>query len=167
MSVKQISVFLENRPGALCEMTRVLGENAIDMRAFSLAETSDFGIARVIVDEVYKTTTVLKEAGFINSVSSVLAVAIPDVPGGLSGVLKVLKEAEVNVEYIYAFVGGKKDSAYMIPGQKGRHLRGHLLRRCAFRRHTAGQTSREQGQDHRGAFARQRRPLLLHAPVLL
>ena len=114
MSVKQISVFLENRPGALCEMTRVLGENAIDMRAFSLAETSDFGIARVIVDEVYKTTTVLKEAGFINSVSSVLAVAIPDVPGGLSGVLKVLKEAEVNVEYIYAFVGGKKDSAYMI-----------------------------------------------------
>ncbi|MBR5380762.1 MAG: acetolactate synthase [Clostridia bacterium] len=114
MSVKQISVFLENRPGALCEMTRVLGENAIDMRAFSLAETSDFGIARVIVDEVYKTTTVLKEAGFINSVSSVLAVAIPDVPGGLSGVLKVLKEAEVNVEYIYAFVGGRKDSAYMI-----------------------------------------------------
>ena len=114
MSVKQISVFLENRPGALCEMTRVLGENAIDMRAFSLAETSDFGIARVIVDEVYKTTTVLKEAGFINSVSSVLAVAIPDVPGGLSGVLKVLKEAEVNVEYIYAFVGGKKDRAYMI-----------------------------------------------------
>ncbi|MBQ4452798.1 MAG: acetolactate synthase [Clostridia bacterium] len=114
MSVKQISVFLENRPGALCEMTRVLGENAIDMRAFSLAETSDFGIARVIVDEVYKTTTVLKEAGFINSVSSVLAVAIPDVPGGLSGVLKVLMEAEVNVEYIYAFVGGKKDSAYMI-----------------------------------------------------
>jgi hypothetical protein len=114
MSVKQISVFLENRPGALCEMTRVLGENAIDMRDFSLAETSDFGIARVIVDEVYKTTTVLKEAGFINSVSSVLAVAIPDVPGGLSGVLKVLKEAEVNVEYIYAFVGGRKDSAYMI-----------------------------------------------------
>ena len=114
MGVKQISVFLENRPGALCEMTRVLGENAIDMRAFSLAETSDFGIARVIVDEVYKTTTVLKEAGFINSVSSVLAVAIPDVPGGLSGVLKVLKEAEVNVEYIYAFVGGRKDSAYMI-----------------------------------------------------
>ena len=114
MSVKQISVFLENRPGALCEMTKVLGDNGIDMRAFSLAETSDFGIARVIVDEVYKTTTVLKEANFINSVSSVLAVAIPDVPGGLSGVLKVLKEAQVNVEYIYAFVGGKKDSAYLI-----------------------------------------------------
>ena len=62
MSVKQISVFLENRPGALCEMTRVLGENAIDMRAFSLAETSDFGIARVIVDEVYKTLKVADDA---------------------------------------------------------------------------------------------------------
>ena len=127
MSVKQISVFLENKPGSLADMTRVLADNDIDMRAFSLAETSDFGIARVIVDDLYKTTTVLKDAGFIHSVSSVLAVAIPDVPGGLSHVLAVLREGEVNVEYMYAFLGGKKDSAYMIFKVAGHHRAAALL----------------------------------------
>ena len=114
MSVKQISVFLENKPGALSDMARVLADNGIDMRAFSLAETSDFGIARVIVDDLYKTTTVLKDAGFVHSVSSVLAVAIPDVPGGLCQVLNVLRDGNINVEYMYAFLGGKANSAYMI-----------------------------------------------------
>ena len=114
MSVKQISVFLENRPGALCEMTRVLGENAIDMRAFSLAETSEFGIARIIVDDVYKTVTVLKEAGCVYSLSNVLAVAVPDVPGGLHTVLKVLAAGGVNVEYMYAFLSRNSPDAYMI-----------------------------------------------------
>ena len=115
MSVKQISVFLENKPGALYAMTGVLAQNQIDMRAFSLAETSDFGIARIIVDDVYKTTTVLKEAGFINNVTPVLGVAIPDIPGGLNKVLHVLTDAHVNVEYMYAFLGGKAvDHAYMI-----------------------------------------------------
>ena len=107
MSVKQVSVFLENRPGALLEMTRVLADSNIDMRAFSLAETSDFGIARIIVDDLYKTTMTLKDAGFIASVSSVLAVAIPDVPGGLSQVLTVLTSIGVNIEYMYAFLGAQ------------------------------------------------------------
>ena len=115
MSIKQISVFLENKPGSLYAMTSVLAQNEIDMRAFSLAETSDFGIARIIVDDVYKTTTVLKDAGFVNNVTPVLGVAIPDVPGGLNKVLQVLTEANVNVEYMYAFLGGKDvDHAYMI-----------------------------------------------------
>lgn len=115
MSIKQISVFLENKPGSLYAMTGVLAQNRIDMRAFSLAETSDFGIARIIVDDVYKTTTVLKDAGFVNSVTPVLGVAIPDVPGGLCKVLQILTDAKVNVEYMYAFLGGKDvDHAYMI-----------------------------------------------------
>ena len=114
MSVKQISVFLENKPGALKAMTGVLAENSIDMRAFSLAETSDFGIARIIVDDVYKTTTVLKDAGFVHNITPVIGVAISDTPGGLDSVLRVLAEAGVNVEYMYAFLGGKKDAAYMI-----------------------------------------------------
>ena len=115
MSIKQISVFLENKPGSLYAMTGVLAQNKIDMRAFSLAETSDFGIARIIVDDVYKTTTVLKESGFINNITPVLGVAIPDVPGGLNKVLQVLADAQVNVEYMYAFLGGKDtDHAYMI-----------------------------------------------------
>ncbi|MBR3495057.1 MAG: ACT domain-containing protein [Clostridia bacterium] len=113
MSVKQISVFLENKPGCLLAMTKVLAEHEIDMRAFSLAETSDFGIARILVDDVIATATVLKDAGFISSVTSVLAVAVPDVPGGLNQVLTVLAEQNINVEYMYAFVG-KGTGAYMV-----------------------------------------------------
>ena len=113
--IKQISVFLENKPGALYAMTGVLAQNKIDMRAFSLAETSDFGIARIIVDNVYAATTVLKDAGFIHSVTPVLGVAIPDTPGGLNKVLQVITDAGVNVEYMYAFLGGKDtERAYMI-----------------------------------------------------
>ena len=115
MSVKQISVFLENKPGKLCAMTEVLAREQIEMRALSLAETKDFGIVRIIVDDVYKATTVLKDEGYVHSVTSVLGVAIPDVPGGLSQVLRVLGEADINVEYMYAFLGGKDvDHAYMI-----------------------------------------------------
>ena len=114
MSVKQISVFLENRPGALKAMTGVLAENQIDMRAFSLAETSEFGIARIIVDDVYKTTTVLKDAGFVHSITPVIGVALSDTPGGLDSVLQILADAQVNIEYMYAFLGGKENTAYMI-----------------------------------------------------
>lgn len=115
MTIKQISVFVENRPGALYAMTGVLAQHKVDLRALSLAETSDFGIARIIVDDVYKATTVLKDAGYVHSVTNVLGVAIPDVPGGLNRVLQVLTDARVNVEYMYAFLGGKdSEHAYMI-----------------------------------------------------
>lgn len=115
MSLKQISVFLENKPGTLLTMTGVLADNHIDMRALSIAETKDFGIVRMIVDDVYDTTTVLKDAGFIHSLTPVLGVVIPDTPGGLDQVLRVLADAQVNVEYMYAFLGGKNtDHAYMI-----------------------------------------------------
>ena len=113
--MKQISVFLENKPGALYGMTGVLAQHKIDMRALSLAETSDFGIARIIVDNVYAAATVLKDAGYVHSLTSVLGVAIPDTPGGLNKVLQVLTNAKVNVEYMYAFLGGKDtEHAYMI-----------------------------------------------------
>ena len=114
MSVKQISVFLENRPGALSDLTGVLAENNIDMRAFSLAEASDFGIARVIVDDVYKTTTVLRDAGFVHLVAPVLAVALSDTPGGLNAILKALTAEKINVEYMYAFLGNTPGKAYMV-----------------------------------------------------
>ena len=116
MSVKQISVFLENRPGCLYEMTKVLAENDIDMRGLSLAETSDFGIVRLIVNNVLNTATVLKDAGFVNSLTPVLAVAVQNAPGGLSKVLGVLTDSEINIEYMYAITlaGGENGSAYMI-----------------------------------------------------
>lgn len=115
MSIKQISVFAENKPGTMKTMTDVLAENNIDMRALSLAETKDFGIVRIIVDNVYAAVTALKDAGFVHSITPVLGVAIPDEPGGLTHVLSILYNANVNVEYMYAFLGGKTaNGAYMI-----------------------------------------------------
>ena len=115
MSIKQISVFVENTPGALYGLTGVLAQHQVDLRALSLADTSEFGIVRMIVDNVYQATTVLKDAGYVHSLTPVVGVAIPDVPGGLNRVLQVLTDAKVNIEYMYAFLGGKSvDHAYMI-----------------------------------------------------
>lgn len=113
MSVKQISVFLENKPGSLLDMTKKLAENGIDMRAFSLAETSEFGIARILVDDVLETIDVLKEAGYVSSLTSVLAIKVSDTPGSLNQVLALLSDAGINVEYMYAFAG-KGSGAYMV-----------------------------------------------------
>ena len=106
MSIKQISVFLENKPGTLKKMTGVLAEHNVDMRALSLAETKDFGIARLIVDDVFNAVNILKDADFVASLTSVLAVEVPDVPGGLDKLLEIFAEAQVNIEYMYAFIGG-------------------------------------------------------------
>ena len=115
MSVKQISIFVENRPGAMHEMTNVLAENKIDMRALSLAETEGFGIVRIIVDDAYEATTVLKEAGYINKLTPVVVVAIPDETGGLNKVLQLFTDNDINVDYMYAILGGKEiNEAYMI-----------------------------------------------------
>ncbi len=115
MSIKQISVFLENKPGALLHMTQVLAEHKIDMRALSLAEAEDFGIARIIVNDLYEATTVLKDAGYIHKITSVIGIRIPDETGGLNQVLQIMSEAGVNLEYMYAFMGGPSiDHAYMI-----------------------------------------------------
>lgn len=115
MSIKQISIFVENKPGALYGLTGVLAQSQVDLRALSLAETSEFGIVRIIVNNVYQATTVLKDAGYVHNLTPVVAVAIPDVPGGLNRVLQVLANANINVEYMYAFLGGKhSDGAYMI-----------------------------------------------------
>jgi hypothetical protein len=112
MSIKQISVFLENRPGTLKKLTSVLAKNNIDMRATSLAETKDFGIARIIVDDAYEAVNTLKENDFVASLTSVLGVEIPDEAGGLDKLLDYFAEADVNIEYMYAFAG--KKNAYMI-----------------------------------------------------
>ena len=129
MSVKQISVFLENKAGAMQGMTQTLADNKIDMRALSLAETNDFGIVRLIVDDVYAASTVLKEAGYIHNITPVLGVAIPDEPGGLNTVLKVLGAADINVEYMYAFLGGASaEHAYMIFRVQDRKVAAAALR---------------------------------------
>lgn len=115
MSVKQISIFLENKPGKMCEMTEVLAANKINMRALSLAETEGFGIVRIIVDDVYEATTVLKDAGYINKLTSVVVVELPDVPGGLNQILKVFANSQINLDYMYAISAEtSRDKAYMV-----------------------------------------------------
>ena len=115
MSVKQLSVFLENRPGMLNEMTALLADNQIDMRALSLAETKDFGIVRMITQDTAAAEAVLKDAGFLARSTPVLAYAVPDEPGGLNTLLGHFSHAGINIEYMYAFLGGRTaDHAYMI-----------------------------------------------------
>ena len=131
MSVKQISVFVENKAGAMLGMTSTLAAHNIDMRALSLAETSDFGIARVIVNDVYEASTVLKDAGFIFNVTSVVCVCIPDEPGGLNNVLQVLSDEGISIEYMYAFLGGAEAKhAYMIF-----RVKDHKTAQAALRSH--------------------------------
>ena len=114
MSVKQISVFLENKPGQLNHMTTVLSKHEIDMKALALAETTDFGIARFIVDDVLETVTVLNQEGYISRLTPVIAVEIPDEPGALNRVLQVFTDNEINLEYMYAILSAEGQKAYMI-----------------------------------------------------
>ena len=115
MTLNQISVFVENCPGKLQLLTDVLAKNKINMRALSLAEASEFGIVRIIADDIDAAASVLKNEGFVYTIARVLGVAIPDEPGGLNHVLHVLSESGVNVEYMYAFLGSKDTAhAYMI-----------------------------------------------------
>jgi hypothetical protein len=104
MKVEQISIFIENKSGRLAEITRILGDSGINIRALSLADTSDFGILRLIVNDGAKATAVLKENGFTVSKTEVVAVEVPDRPGGLSAILQALDQEGINVEYMYAFV---------------------------------------------------------------
>ena len=115
MSLNQISVFVENKPGRLQELTDILAKMDVNMRALSLAETAEFGIVRIIVDELDSAVEMLKAEGYIYTITKVLGVAIPDEPGGLNRVLKILNQTGVNIEYMYAFLGGKSaQHAYMI-----------------------------------------------------
>jgi hypothetical protein len=114
MIVQQISVFLENRIGRLAEVTEILGSSGINIRALSLADTADFGILRLIVDDVEKAIKILKEEGLTVGETDVVAVEVPDAPGGLARLLGVLRDELVNVEYMYAFVKAPAESAIMI-----------------------------------------------------
>ena len=112
MSVNQVSVFLENKPGTLNKLTEVLATNKINIRALSLAETSELGIVRMIVNDVFEAVNVLKENNFVAILTPVLAYAIADEAGYLNGLLQKFTAADVNIEYMYAFAG--KERAYMI-----------------------------------------------------
>ncbi|MDR2549002.1 MAG: ACT domain-containing protein [Desulfobulbus sp.] len=114
MRVEQIAVFLENKSGRLAEITRILAENEINIRALSVADTADFGILRLIVDKVDLAKESLRAGGFTVGKTNVVAVEVPDRSGGLASVLKVVNEAGLNVEYMYAFVNKSGADAVLI-----------------------------------------------------
>ncbi|MFH0953224.1 MAG: ACT domain-containing protein [Verrucomicrobiota bacterium] len=114
MKVKQLSIFMENRAGRLADITRLLGDAKVNIRALSLADTSDFGILRLIVSDVEKALKILRDSGHTVSLTDVVAVEVPDHPGGLASVLEPLRGANVNVEYMYAFVEKATDKAVVI-----------------------------------------------------
>ena len=114
MNIHQISVFLENRTGQLAEITRLLADAGVDIRAISIAETADYGLARMIVDDSYKASSILLQHGDILSMTPVWAVEVPDQAGGLAQLLAVLAEAKVDVEYMYSLFTHKEGNAYMV-----------------------------------------------------
>jgi hypothetical protein len=114
MKVEQISIFLENRPGALEGVTKVISEAKINIRALSLADTSDFGILRLIVNDVETARKILKEKGYTVKRTEVVAVEVPDRPGGLHSIMQALSDKGINVEYMYAFVERSGQNAIII-----------------------------------------------------
>ena len=114
MNIHQISVFLENRTGQLAEIAKLLAENHVDIRALSIAETSDYGLARMIVDDAHKASAVLLAHGDILSMTPVWAVEVPDSPGGLSDLLLLLAQEQIDVEYMYSLFTHREGLAYMV-----------------------------------------------------
>lgn len=114
MKVEQISVFLENRSGRLGDVTRTLASNGINIRALSVADTADYGLLRLIVDDPDRATSVLNDQGFTVVATEVLAIVVPDRPGGLSGIIDILSSKGLNIDYMYAFVGSSGENAIVI-----------------------------------------------------
>ncbi len=114
MLIKQMSVFVENTTGRLADLTKILADNGIDIKASTIADTVDFGILRCIVPDPEKATEILKEAGFTASITEVVAVSLEDKPGGLHKVLKILSEAQIGVDYIYSTIKSQEDEAVIM-----------------------------------------------------
>ena len=112
--IKQLSIFLENRAGALARITELLAQNEIDLRALFIAETTDYGVLRVIVSDAEKAVGVLKNNGVLVEVNEVLGISVPDKPGGLAEVLKLLSDNGIDVAYMYSMFGKNDKKAHMI-----------------------------------------------------
>lgn len=114
MSITQISIFLENRAGQLSEITKILSENNIDLKALNIAETADYGILRIISDDSDKAAKLLRDNGFIVTETPVAAAAVPNKAGGLNELLNIISKEEIDIEYMYSVFGQKDGLAYMI-----------------------------------------------------
>lgn len=120
-TIKQFSIFVENKQGKMAELTRLIADAGIDLRTLSLADTRDFGILRIIVNKPEETEALLRENGWTFKATSVIGVKVPDCPGGVATVLEALNEADVNVEYMYAFVNrtpGRADTVICVDNEQ-------------------------------------------------
>lgn len=114
MTIQQLSIFVENKPGRMAEIARMIADEGIDIRALSLADTDSYGILRLIVDHPEAARKALQDRGLTLSLTDVLAVQMADHPGGFAEVLDVLSRGDINIEYMYAFIGQKSGSAVVI-----------------------------------------------------
>lgn len=114
MAIQQVSVFVQNKPGALSAICKLLAESGVDMRAMFISDTKEFSILRLIADDTEKAAEVLRDQNCIVSINPVIGVAVPDAPGGIAGMLRVLSETGMNVEYTYAFVAHPGEWAYVV-----------------------------------------------------
>ncbi|OFX13465.1 MAG: amino acid-binding protein [Armatimonadetes bacterium RBG_16_58_9] len=114
MNVSQLSVFIENKSGRLAEVTRSLADANINIRALSIADTIDYGLLRLIVNDPVAAKNALADAGFTVTLTEVLAIEVPDKPGGLAGIIDMLGESGINIEYMYAFVGTSGENAIVV-----------------------------------------------------
>ena len=114
MRIHQISVFLENRAGQFAEITGILAENGIDLRAISIAETADYGILRMIVDDAQKATSLLMQHGYLLTMTPVIVVAVSDQPGGIAPVLATMAEGNIDIEYMYSLFTHIEGKAYIV-----------------------------------------------------
>lgn len=114
MNIKQLSIFVENKQGRLAEITEIISKAGANIRALSIADTTDFGILRIIVDKPDEAAALLKESGITVSVTNVIAIGIDDIPGAFSRPMRLLSDAGIDVEYMYAFITRKSEKAYVI-----------------------------------------------------
>ncbi len=114
MNIKQLSIFVENKKGRLADITEIISSAGANIRALSIADTTDFGILRIIVDTPDAAALALKEAGITVSITNVIAVGIDDVPGAFAQPMRILSDAGIDVEYMYAFITRKSEKAYVI-----------------------------------------------------
>ena len=133
MIIKQLSVFLENKQGRICAAADLLAKNNINIRALSLADTSEFGILRLIVDKPEEGKKILNDEGIVVRVTNVLSLTMDDTPGGTLGVLRLLAESGISVEYMYAFAGKESGKAFMIIQAEELEAAEGILRRNGFR----------------------------------
>ncbi|PWM46592.1 MAG: hypothetical protein DBX47_02090 [Clostridiales bacterium] len=133
MSMFQVSVFVENKEGRLADITKVLADNNINIRALSIADTTNFGILRLIVDDPQKAEAALKANNFTVSLTHVIAIEIQDVPGGLLQALDVLNSANISIEYMYAFIGSTEGKAAVVMRVEDRKTAAELFEKNGFK----------------------------------